>query len=322
LCSGEETTREGYRRRLVETTGVVTSFDATLPVRLSLGVRTPPPAPPEVEQALAVLRGEAQRPDGEELTEQTEVAACARQLACGFFYRWIYPRGEPVELVERWFAARRAWFSELRRALEHDRRDMVDSPKLLRDAAERWHDPHYQGAAPTWASEAWPAWRDVRELVVPEVAHTWLSDWLVRDAVTWGREHVGVIWYGHRVVGEAIARAGGWRLYGGGDQASEDLLQDAGDRTVVASIKAHGTGKNMQPWHEALVTHVSSDAGVWEQLLARHHRTGQRQDVRVWVYQHTVELRQALEDARERARYVHGTTGLEQRLLYADELRP
>lgn len=318
LKLGNADPREGFRARLVETSGVITTEDASLPIRLSLGVRKPPPIPPAVAAAMDLTRNDKARPDGQPFSEEAEVVACLRQLACGFYYYWIYPRGEAPELIDRWFAARKAWFAELRARMEGMRTDMLDSPKLLRLAAERWHDPNYRGEAPEWASQAWPAWRDVREQVQPQTATRWLDTWLAEDAVTWGRESPGVIWYLHRAFGAKVAALGGFPLYGEGDAASEGIRAETGDRTIVASVKAHGTGKNLQGWSRALVAGSMSDAGAWEQLLARHHRTGQTKDVTFAVYQHTSEVRRAFEDAQERARYVHATTGLAQRLLYAE----
>jgi hypothetical protein len=318
LCVPGETARAGFRRRLVETPGVITTEDATLPVRLYLGTRTPPPAPTAVCEALAFVREHATRPDGEEFTEKTEVVACLRQIASGFFYRWIYPRGEPEELILAWFARRKAWFRELRERM-NNRTDLLDSPKLLRLAAERYTN-EYSGEAPTWASRAWAPWAEIREQVAPSTSTVWLSDWLARDAAAWGAQAPGVIWYGHRAFGEALEKLSGFPRFGDGPEASDGIRAEKGDRTIIASIRAHGTGKNLQNWNRALVTSVSSDGGIWEQLLGRHHRTGQTQDVRVWIYQHTSELQDALSDARERARYVQETVGKAERLLFAEPL--
>ena len=195
----------------------------------------------------------------------------------------------------------------------------MDSPKLLRLAAER-ADAGYRGEAPTWDSAAWAPWAAVRDLVRPETATTWLSDWLARDAVAWGCESPGVIWYTHRAFGAKVAELGGWRLYGEGEEAGRDLIREDGSRTIVASVRAHGTGKNMQAWHRNLMTGIPADAGAWEQLLGRTHRTGQVRDVTAERYAHTAELRKAFEDATERARYVQQTTGNAQRLLFAEPL--
>lgn len=321
LTAPGEHVREGFRRRLSDTIGVITTHDAQVPVPLRLGVRTPPPMPEALAATIAEVRDSATRPDGETLTEAVEVTGCLRQLACGFFYRWIYPRGESPELVERWFAARSAWFSELRRRLEGDREDLLDSPKLLRLAAERAR-AGYRGEAPTWSSAAWPAWEAVRDAVQPETATTWLSDWLVQDAVAWGREAPGIIWYGFRAFGAALAAAGDFPLFGEGDEASARLVQEDGTRTIVASIRAHGTGKNMPAWSRNLVTTPPADAGAWEQLLGRTHRRGQKKAVEVWRYAHVPELQSAFVSAQEKARYVQATTGNVQKLLYAESLTP
>lgn len=316
LCSPDEKPRAGFARRLLETAGVITTAGAIPPVALHLTTRRPPATPPEVAAALSTTRDSATRPDGSPFTEQTEVVACLRQIAAGFYYRWVYPRGEQVSLIEEWFAARKAWFAELREMLT-SRSELLDSPLLLRRAAERSMDPHYLGDAPTWDSSAWVPWRDIRAKVQPETATVWLSDWLAQDAVAWGAERPGIIWYEHRAMGERIAKLGGLPWYGQGEEASERILGERGDRTIVASRKAHGKGKNLQMFARMLFTGVPSDEGAWEQALGRCHRTRQVDTVRAWTYQHTGELVQALDDAREKARYVEQTTRTPRKLLYA-----
>jgi hypothetical protein len=79
--------------------------------------------PRVVAEALEAVRESKQRPDGEELVEATDVAACARQVALGFFYRWKFPRGEPVDLIDEWFGLRKVWAKVLRVEFVKDRND-------------------------------------------------------------------------------------------------------------------------------------------------------------------------------------------------------
>ena len=116
-------------------------------------------------------------------------------------------------------------------------------------------------------------------------------------------------------MGQAVAIAGGFPFYGPGQEASETILQEKGDKTIVASVRAHGTGRNLQMYNRNLFVQPPVD---WEQNLGRTHRTGQQADeVTAWVYRHTEELVEAFEASMNRARYVQETTGARQRLLFA-----
>ncbi len=119
-------------------------------------------------------------------------------------------------------------------------------------------------------------------------------------------------------VGDAIQAASGGRIryFGGGSEANEQILTHKGP--CVASIAAHGVGKNLQRYSRALVIHPPSGGDTWEQLIARLHRPGQEADeVRFDVYLHAAELRGAFNDARRLADYIETITGQPQKLKYA-----
>lgn len=331
LCSVGEGAREGFRRRLVETSGVVATDQGALGTSLVISERKVKNVPPTVLEAIEGVREHWQRPDGEELTEAMQTAAVCRQLACGFFYRWIWPRGEPEELIREWLAARKEWHKELREKLKFSREHM-DSPLLCTKAAIRWHEgfvhvdedgtrqefPPFTRHSLTWKAETWPRWKAVRDACKPETEAVWLSDYLVRDAVGWALDDAGILWYEHAAFGEACAKLSGLPLYGPGTEASTEILQEKGTRSIVASVKAHGTGKNLQMHHRNLIANPPADGGAWEQLLGRTHRQGQLADeVVAHVYRHTEELRSAFEAAVSRARYIEETTGSRQKLIYA-----
>jgi hypothetical protein len=134
-----------------------------------------------------------------------------------------------------------------------------------------------------------------------------------------GKPVPGVAWVHHTAVGNAIEALSGGRIryFGGGPEASREILTYKGP--IVASIPAHGTGKNLQRYARNLVIHPPSGGDTWEQLIARTHRPGQEADeVRFDVYLHAFELRKAFDDARRLARYLEDTTSQPQKLLYAN----
>ena len=63
---------------------------------------------------------------------------------------------------------------------------------------------------------------------------------------------------------------------------------------------------------------LPSSGATLEQLLARHHREGQKADeVHVEFYLHTREMYQALVTARNDARFMQALNGNTQRILYS-----
>ena len=108
--------------------------------------------------------------------------------------------------------------------------------------------------------------------------------------------------------------------FGGGDERIKTYKGPC-----AASVRAHGTGKNLQQWDEALIMGFTSSGKTIEQLLARHHREGQKSDiVKFHFYAHSLENLNAFETCLGDADYIEATSGAEQRiraahLLDADE---
>jgi hypothetical protein len=136
LCEPGEHARDGFSRRLLETPGVVTSTSSSVDIDLVIAERAAPPLPPVIREYLNELRATWLRPDGEELVEPLSVVRCARELALGLYYRWIFPRGEPRAVIDEWFAARKGWRRELREKLKESK-EHLDSPHLCALAAAR-----------------------------------------------------------------------------------------------------------------------------------------------------------------------------------------
>ncbi len=330
LCNPGEHIHDGFHRRLVESRGVITTTTAAIDAELVIEERTAPDLPEAVENALHLLRETWQRPDGEELIDPLTVARCARELACGFYYRWKFPRGEPTALILEWLDIRKLYRSELREFLAV-RRDHLDSPHLCELAAQRFHHDiaiPYRPAGtsaeewayrhPIWKSQFWPAWRDIKSLVQPETEAVWVDDYLVDDAAAWGLDNHGIIWYESAAFGMRIAEHSGLTMHGGGPDAGKLIAENDGKRSIVCSIKSHGTGRDGLQRHYAdqLIAQPMSSSSGWEQLLARLFRIGQKAP-RVYArfYRHTLELRAQVDQALARALYVQSTMGNSQKLL-------
>jgi hypothetical protein len=332
LCDVGEHARQGFRRRLVETEGVVATTEGALAASLVLSEREVA-VPGQVMDMLEELRGPDsadddgdqhgtwRRPDGEELLTGIEVANAGRQMGAGLYLRWRYPRGEPIELIEEWFFKRQDWNKELRKKLKTGR-EFMDSPLLCTNAAIRFWDGYQvkdgEEPLPVWHSEHWPKWREIRDRVQHETQPVWVDDFLARDAAKWATEHVGIVWSHNDAFGKRVAELAGITYYGGGAEASATIINESGKRSVVASISAHGTGKNLQKFSKMLFAQMPSGGGAMEQALGRCHRTGQEADeVVAFFYRHTKEYRNALVKATQEAAYISETMGTKQKLLYA-----
>jgi hypothetical protein len=218
------------------------------------------------------------RADGEELTEALEVATNARQLSAGFFYRWKFPRGEPQNVIDLWFERRKNWSKELRERLK-DRREGLDSALLCTNAAIRFSQA-YKGPLPVWESNHLQPWLDVKDSVQPETEAVWLSDFLAEDCARWANENRGIVWYEYGALGARIAKLSGLPQHAGGQGAEGRILAERGDRSLIVSIKAHGTGRDglQRLFDHQLIANSPSSGATWEQLLGRLHRIGQQRN--------------------------------------------
>lgn len=328
-----------FRRRLISTPGVVSSGSLdSCNASLTITERPLKMPPTVTEQYKRLVAPEGwQRPDGEELFDALQVATCARQLACGFYYRWRWPRQEPTPVRQKWLDVRKEWHKELREKLKHSKEHM-DSPLLLWTAAARWHDGYVviehdengkeigrreipprtkSGPKPVWDAEWFLEWRRVKDTAQPETEAVWLDDFVLQDAKAWLDAHPGLLWYEFSAFAEELARRNRstFTHAGPGEDGNQRVLKLTGKERTIISIKAHGTGKNLQMFHRNLVANPPGGGDAWEQMLGRTHRSGQEADeVTVEVYRHTPEYREAVSSARDLAEYIQGTFGGTQKL--------
>lgn len=304
--------RSAFRRRLVETPGVVATEEGAIGTSLILrGLR--PPVPVEVQKVLAELRT-IWSVDGEEITDILTFTRIGCQLAAGMRYRWVWPDGVPDR---EWLDARRDWFKEMREILKLSRRGL-DSPLLVTNAVLRGD----------LESDFYGAWAAVKGRFnpTPPTEVVWISDYLVQHSVHWAKQNVtkaapGIIWYQHAALGEAIAKMGGFPFIGGG--ADEELAAIDVKKTpvIVASQRAHGTGKNLQAFCQNLFTTPMAGGVDWEQTLARTHRPGQLADeVTADIFVHTDEMCRSFSSALRDARYIEASQGQKQKLLYSTRI--
>lgn len=301
FCQPGENVRQGFRRRLVETPGVVATVESSCDASLNITQRTTPVVPQAVVQAFAQMRRTATTPSGDELTDQMNVWRRCKELAYGFYYRWIWPDHKPD--VE-WLEARKNWRRFVRKTIEHNRRGL-DSEKAVRDAVARGEIE----------CEEYGPWVAVRERWKPHPPReaVWVSDYLLADAAAWLTEHKGLVWVEHDAVGKRLAQLTGHPYFGAAD---DRIVHHNGP--CIASVHAHGKGQNLQRFTRMLLLACPSGGDVWEQLLGRSHRQGQDADeVDFELYLHCRELWGAFQKAVGDAAYIEDSMGQRQKLRLA-----
>lgn len=298
--------RTSFRDRLINTPGIVIS-DGGRGCESSLLVRAASyDLDPQTIQHFKKLREEWITPDGWPLADPVSVWRHARELALGLHYVWD-PRPP-----EEWLEARRAWAAFVRNLIIRSRK--YDSEKQVADACE----------SNQIASVEYKIWRSIRGSYKPNVRPIWHSDFGLQACKNWVQATGGgIVWTLHSFFGRALAQHGGYGYFGRGGVSDDGRpIEDTSpekDGTIVASLLANGTGRNLQKWSRALVTTAPSGGDTWEQLLGRLHREGQLSDEIVFdVLCGCHEHIKAISDARRDASMIYSTTNQEQKLLYCD----
>jgi len=135
----------------------------------------------------------------------------------------------------------------------------------------------------------------------------WARDWLEAD-----KGDPGIVWVEHVPFGMKLSELSGIRYFGAGDHV--EILTHTGP--MIASIRAHGEGRNLQRYRRCLVIAPPDMGATWEQLLGRNHRPGQKADEVEWeVCLQAPELWASFKNALIDAKYIQETQGKNQKLL-------
>lgn len=302
--------RRGFRRRLTESPGVVSTVGDGESVACSLYIRALTyKMKPVTEEHIELLRTEMMTPDGWDVSP-VDVWRHARELSLGFHNIWD-PRPP-----DDWREARRAWFAFVREVLSRSR--TYDSPEHVEMACDA-------GDLPTEALAGWRYERDrPREGGVPfkpNPVPVWHDDSALKVALEWMKKP-GIVWVAHRAFGERLAQISGAPYYAEDGLDANGVFIDNGDpkRAVIASINANREGRNLQRnWSRNLITAPMDRALIWQQLIARTHRPGQLADqVEVDVFVGCIEHVNAWRNALVNAAVIRDTIGSESKLLTAD----
>ena len=294
-----EVCREGYRKRLIETPGVIATQQTGIGASLVINKRSVEVSE-EINKALEDLRSNWTTPHGEEVTDAVDYWRKARELSQGFYYRWEWDG--PVD--QEWLDARSAWRSFVRRTTQRDKKR--DTELRVVQACE--NDEIY--------SPEFVVWQALKDRANPVTVAEWVCDSFLQDAIKQAKDKDILVWFEQKAVGERLEKLTGWPLFSGDGVGLEKQLEKGGP--ILASVRSHGVGANLQKYCQNLVLSPSPSGSTWEQLLGRTHRPGQEADeVEVIVYQHSPEFCEALEKARTNSEYIEASTWQRQKLNFA-----
>jgi hypothetical protein len=309
--------RKGYQRRLRESPGVISSSDKNLDC--SLLIRRLDVDPGETARThLQTLRETWTTPNGDLLVMPVDVWRHARELSCGFYYRW-----SPAP-PDHWRSARKHWNWNVRNILLPDGIHYVKYAGLNLDSPMQVGLAIHDGRiADADVVGAYRHWQDVKEDYKINVVAEWVDESTISYCLDWMNQNTsGIVWTEHRAFGMKLAHKMGTGFCSTGGQDENGVpIEDYGGKPVVASVQANSEGRNLQAWHKSLIVTAAPTGALWEQLLGRTHRLGQEADTVYadWICaceEQSDGFVQLLADAR----YIQDTTGQSQKLLYGDHV--
>lgn len=307
LCAVGETPRQGFRRRLVDTLGVVATEESALGIP-TIGEISRPHVPTAVADAIATMRAKWETPAGEPFADAMTMWRHVRELGLGFWYLW-----DPAAPVA-WLEARRTWAAWSRHIIEHGRRNL-DSEAQVAQAVDLGHYPE--------AARALADWRAIRPTFEPRHRPEWVSDF----ALDWARQEMtkpgapALVWTHHTAFAERLSELSHVPYFGrlGQDKHGRSIMDHDPREPAICSIRSVGEGFDLQAWSRHVVVSCPTNGPEWEQLLGRCERPGQTaEEISLIVLSTCAEHDNALSQAQADAAYIQDTTGQHQKLLGVD----
>lgn len=320
--------RRGLQRRLLETPGVVATFDEKVSCSLSVNALVYN-LPAHMEPMYADLRELMLTPDKWPLMMVAEVWAIAREMALGLHYvqldqdKWAsrtMSSGQDLNqyrLSEPYRISKKIWTKFCRDILSTSK--TLDTEKQVKIACKEGRLPahdlnQWEAMEPTATSLSLPVWHDDTALKICE---------------SWMKQGPGIVWVAHSFFAEELARRTGAPYYreDGCDANGVPIEQADCSKPCIASFQSNKEGRNLQGdkhtgWQgfsRNLVTAPMTGADDWEQMIGRTHRDGQTADeVTVDVMIGCREHLQAWHDALAGAVAARDTLGQTQKILLAD----
>ena len=337
-----EAERRAFQLRMTTAPGVVASGDERLPCALTM--RDYPCGEPSatLRELYRQVEEDYLTPEGEQIDHAIHGYRWLHELSAGIYNALVWP--EPEHLAKHRAISVPEAAAQLKRAQAHHvaqgdyhkrlRRFFVDEAEPGLDTPREVGLAISRGEISGELSQLWRAMKDLEFAGMPKRLKkpVRVCDHKVVAALRWAKERKrGIIWaYNSAVVTwiyEVLRDFGLEPLHAPAGQQAAAAIEGLGDhrrggkgdRIVVASVKAHGVGRNLQAFHEQLFVQFPRQSDDAEQAIGRTHRRGQRQD------EVLVEMLTSTEhDLVNRAAclsdsvYVQQLMGSPMRVLYAD----
>lgn len=335
LQPDQDSMRRAFRVRLTTSPAVVASADDEIGVSLYLDIDDPKPegAPDPIGwEKLQKLQKQVDvswlTPYGDEIDYAIHKWRHLYELSAGFYYDLRWPEDADSELLERsqeHHFLKQEYARMLREYFKHPR-PRLDTPMLVGNSFARFGNDRVGNA------ELYEAWQMVKAAESPDLIErtsrgvrvcSYKVDRAAEMAARWqASKQGGILWYHHQEVGNWLVEKCQQLDLNvlhcpAGNQHNVTVIdpQNA-NRIVIASIRAHGEGKNLQHHHNTYFVQNPRQAKMMQQAVGRTHRKGQKEDELVVYFSlhgefDDLQLAHTLVDAV----YQHTTLGAKQKVV-------
>lgn len=293
--------RKAYGRRLADTPGVIATVEQGVDCSIRVNLIENKIDSKVLDEAFDNLRKLYQTPDGHEFADGVTLWRHARELACGFYYRWNPRPPKP------WIDARKAWCAFAREVLSENRQGLDSELQVARAYTDT--DEHR-------------IWSEIRPSFKPNTEAVWIDFSALEHAAKWAKVGPGIIWTEHVAWAKKLADLTGLAYYGtqGEDAKTGRLIDDHPKKeALIASVDSNKAGRNLQAWYRNLNVSLKPTGLLRQQQMGRTHRPGQKADEVIFdELIGCVDQFDGFEKVLRDAKYLQDTTGEPQKVLLAD----
>lgn len=331
--------RKAYNLRLNTSPAVVSSGSAEIGTSLILENSEAGETNEELKRLVKDIEEAWLTPNGDEIEHAIHTYKWLYELSAGFYNEltWADPEeyahrkkisvGESAEILNRaqeYHKKHQKYASALRKWLTNNTEVDADTPFLV------GREMHVNGAKNVGSAlyDLWRDWKDADFEGRPDRDSNAVRvcDFKIKAALKWAREAKrGLLWFHHKEIGkwlfEEFIEAGLQPLLcNAGKRSNASILDEKNkDRLIIASLTAHGTGKNLQHFQDQYFVQWPRSAKLAEQALGRTHRNGQLAASLTAFTNNTTSFdKMNFAACLVDALYIHQTTGNRQKLIYCD----
>jgi len=281
--------RQAFRKRLKSTPGVVSASEDDLGTSLVFQnnpASTDNPDFPKLMEMVRMVEKDGLTPNGDELEDKFGGHRWLKELSAGFYNELVWPELEQIgenaeERLDRskvHHESLQKYHKGLRKWISYNRTPGLDTAFLV--GSELYHH-----GAKRVGAELHTLWSDARALDFDGRVHrvgypVRVCNYKVIHAVEWlsSVDDEGIIWVESPEIGRWIHELAPHTIFCDASPYGHKEIQKEEHKAIIATIGAHGEGKNLQHHQNQLVLQWPRGAPIAEQLIGRLHRPGQKAD--------------------------------------------